>query len=101
MKINDYVSGKVNGAYAGETSRADFKDRPKSGEQTSENGKDVVQLSERSREVARVRELVQSAPEVRAEKVAEVKARVESGEYEVPDETVAGNMIKNHIVDVV
>ena len=43
----------------------------------------------------RAREAIRNEPDVRADKVAEVKERIKSGKYEVDAERLAGNMI-NH-----
>lgn len=44
---------------------------------------DRVTLSEGAREFARIMDAVQSAPDTRADRVADLKARIESGTYEV------------------
>lgn len=54
---------------------------------------DSVTLSADARALASAREAVQSAPDVRADKVSEIKQRVDSGTYEVPASVLARNMI--------
>ena len=64
-------------------------------EQTQEAAKkDTVSLSDRSRLIARATEIVQNSPDVRVEKVDELKARISAGTYNVSGQTVAESMIK-------
>jgi negative regulator of flagellin synthesis FlgM len=65
-----------------------------------EKGGDVVQLSERARLAARATELAQSAPEVRQEKVADLKARLSAGTYNVSGQVVAEAVINKSITEV-
>jgi negative regulator of flagellin synthesis FlgM len=44
---------------------------------------DRVTLSEGAREFARLMQAVQEAPDVRADRVADLKSRIESGSYQV------------------
>lgn len=44
---------------------------------------DRVTLSEGAREFGRIMQAVQEAPDVRADRVAELKSRIESGSYQV------------------
>jgi negative regulator of flagellin synthesis FlgM len=55
---------------------------------------DKVNLSNRSKLIAKARELASSAPDVRAEKVADLTARIAANNYKVSSETVANSIIK-------
>ncbi len=95
MKINDFINGTKGSPYTGGASAPKDKEtaRAAEGQQAPVASGDKVQISARSREIARVGELVQNAPAVRAEKVAEVKTRVENGSYEVKAEDVAEKVL--------
>jgi negative regulator of flagellin synthesis FlgM len=54
---------------------------------------DKVEISERSRELSRALDEVNSTPEVRAERVAELKAKIEAGTYNVSAEDVAQSLL--------
>jgi negative regulator of flagellin synthesis FlgM len=54
---------------------------------------DKVNLSNRSKLIAKARELADSAPDVRAEKVADLTARIASNNYKVSAEQVADSII--------
>ncbi|MDR1109569.1 MAG: flagellar biosynthesis anti-sigma factor FlgM [Deltaproteobacteria bacterium] len=55
---------------------------------------DKVNISERSRLIAKARELASLAPDVRAEKVADLTARIASGTYKVSSGEVADSIIR-------
>lgn len=54
---------------------------------------DTVDVSGKAREIAEIVAAVQSIPEVRTEKVAEIKGLVESGKYVADPVKIAGRMI--------
>jgi negative regulator of flagellin synthesis FlgM len=55
---------------------------------------DKVNISDRSKLIAKARELASLAPDVRAEKVADLTARIAAGTYKVSSETVANSIIR-------
>lgn len=61
---------------------------------------DVVQLSGRSRLIARATELATNAPEVREEKVADIKSRLAAGTYNVSGRVVAESLLRHSITEV-
>ena len=54
---------------------------------------DSVTLSDSARSLAAARDAVQNAPDVREEKVAEIKQRVADGTYSVPARILARKML--------
>jgi negative regulator of flagellin synthesis FlgM len=54
---------------------------------------DTLEISDRSRELARARQAVEDAPDVRADKVAEIKQRLEDGTYSVSPELLARKLL--------
>jgi len=54
---------------------------------------DSVEISERARELARAQQAVEAAPDVRADKVAELKQQIEAGTYDVPAEALADKLL--------
>ncbi len=61
---------------------------------------DVVELSERSKLVARAQELAHGAPEVRQDKIDDIRFRLAAGTYNVSGRTVAEAMLKKSITEV-
>ena len=60
---------------------------------------DRVSLSPRSREFAAARRALEAIPDVRADKVAELKARIEAGTYRIVGTAVADKMIRDAFPD--
>lgn len=56
-------------------------------------GADTIEISEQARELARARQAVEDTSEVRLEKVAQIKQRVEDGTYSVPVELLAQKLL--------
>lgn len=54
---------------------------------------DSVEVSERARELSRAQEAVESAPDIRADKVARLKQQIAEGSYSVPAEMVADKLL--------
>lgn len=61
---------------------------------------DVVQLSDRSRLIARAQELAAGAPEVREAKINDLRQRIQAGTYNVSGQTVADSMLRKSITEV-
>jgi negative regulator of flagellin synthesis FlgM len=55
---------------------------------------DSVEISSRSRELARARQAVDAAPDVRADKVAAIKKRIEDGTYSVSPQALASKLLE-------
>ena len=84
-----------------ETSRAPERSTTTSGTQAQVAATDRVELSPRSKEMAKAAEALARTPEVRQQKVEELKAAVADGTYQVDEREVAQKMILNMLEDVV
>ena len=62
-------------------------------------GGDCVALSPRAMEMNKAKSLLDNVPEVRGEMVVRLKADIDSGEYSVDSEKVAGKMIERVLQD--
>lgn len=60
---------------------------------------DRVSLSAQARELAAARQAIKAMPEVRADKVAEVKARLENGTYAVDADDIAAKMLTESLIN--
>jgi len=58
------------------------------------SGKDKATLSEGARALAKAYAALDEAPEIRQERVAELRKQIESGNYEVPFEEVVKRLVK-------
>ena len=57
---------------------------------------DSLEVSEREQELARAQRAVEAAPDVRSDKVAQLKKQVEEGAYNVPTELVADKLLETN-----
>jgi len=62
---------------------------------------DRVEISRRSREVQKVREVVESVPDIRDARVNEVKKAIEDGTYNVRGEAIAEDILKRSLIDII
>jgi negative regulator of flagellin synthesis FlgM len=63
-------------------------------------GPDKVDLSAESKEMKKIYDVLAATPETRAERVAELKKLVETGQYQVKSEDVADKMVKDFILEL-
>jgi negative regulator of flagellin synthesis FlgM len=54
---------------------------------------DTVEISAESRDLARAQEAVEAAPDVRADKVEQIKQSIADGTYSVPPEALARKLL--------
>ncbi|MCD6505966.1 flagellar biosynthesis anti-sigma factor FlgM [Candidatus Poribacteria bacterium] len=65
----------------------------------SDRKTDVVELSPAVKEVDRAKEMAQTMPEERAEKVEQIRNQIENGLYRIQPEKIAQKMIE-HAIDI-
>jgi len=59
-----------------------------------------VSLSSAARDIQQAKKAIEELPDVREEKVRELKDQIETGRYDVGGEKIAGKMIGESILDV-
>ncbi|MFP3153735.1 flagellar biosynthesis anti-sigma factor FlgM [Lachnospiraceae bacterium ZAX-1] len=64
--------------------------------ETSIGGRDEVQISQVGRDYQIAKQAVEQSPDIRNDKVAQVKARVESGQYNVGYGEFAAKLIERY-----
>jgi negative regulator of flagellin synthesis FlgM len=60
----------------------------------------IVNLSTVSKEVQTAKEIIASEPDVREDKVSELKARIESGNYTIDNKAVADKMVDSFMDEI-
>ncbi|MFO7738215.1 MAG: flagellar biosynthesis anti-sigma factor FlgM [Desulfatiglandaceae bacterium] len=60
---------------------------------------DKVVLSPEVKRIQEAKKLLSSVPDIREEKVAQIKARIESGTYQVEEKELAKKMIKESLLN--
>lgn len=101
MKIDSLKPFVNKDAQAADSRRekpaADASGEPRAGE----TGRgDVVRLSDRARLIASAQELAGQAPEVREDRVNDLRERINAGTYSVSGKVVAESMLKKSITEV-
>jgi negative regulator of flagellin synthesis FlgM len=56
---------------------------------------DKMQISDKAKDIIQSKKELQKRPEVRTEKVATLKERIENGSYKVDSEKIAAKILKN------
>jgi negative regulator of flagellin synthesis FlgM len=53
-------------------------------------------ISSKAKEFAKAQTVASSAPDVREEKIAELRKRIAAGKYKIDDDAIAGRMVDEH-----
>jgi negative regulator of flagellin synthesis FlgM len=67
---------------------------------TAVKPEETVDLSTKAKDIQQAKSALSSVPDVREQKVAELKSQVEQGAYKVSGEKIAEKMVGESIVDI-
>jgi negative regulator of flagellin synthesis FlgM len=67
---------------------------------TAVKPEEKVDLSTKAKDIQQAQNALSSVPDVREQKVAEIKSQVQQGTYNVSGEKIAGKMVGESIVDI-
>jgi negative regulator of flagellin synthesis FlgM len=95
MRIDNVNAGGVNFQQPEKTKEKTGEG--KSGEILGQN--DQIDLSGAARDIGRLQMEVSKLPDVRPDRVEEVKNAINAGTYDVKGDAVAGKLLKDAIVD--
>ena len=102
MKIDgsNEINTHVRKSVFTETKRPD--DKTSSTKQAKEAGAEdaIVEFSEKSKDIQRIQQILQSQPDVRSDKVKAIKEKIEKGTYEIDFEDTAGKIIRSFFDDM-
>ena len=59
---------------------------------------DTVVISDAAKRIQEAQKQIQAIPDVRAEKVAEIRNQIENGTYQINADQIAGKMIKESLM---
>lgn len=104
MRVNQAGTGAVqNGDVASakktdKTGKADAASRAKASATTADGAPSArAEISARAKELAKAKDVASKTPDVREEKIAELKKRIASGQYQVDSNAVADRMVAEHL----
>ena len=109
MRVNQSSSNQVQGTDTKRTGKAgaasetkDTKKADRSGVAGTAPGADALKsdISTRGKDFARAREVAGGTPDVREDKIAELKKRISEGSYKVDAQAVADRMVNEHMAEL-
>ncbi|MEN9724022.1 MAG: hypothetical protein RJB38_2008 [Pseudomonadota bacterium] len=62
-----------------------------------DSGATKAEISSKAKDLAKAKEVAGQAPDVREDKIAELKARIAAGKYEVNAQAVADRLVDEHL----
>ena len=105
MKISDIQQQANAMQYVNQTNQQNPPEKKQALQEADDRSKpsstDKVELSAESKEMQKIYEVLKSTPDVRAEKVSELKKQVQEGSYQVDSGAVAEKMIKESLLDLI
>lgn len=100
MKITDIKQGSNAIQYVNQANQQEKNSSPNE-IRSKETSVDKVELSVQSKELSKkINDVLEMTPEVRADRVTDLKAAIQEGRYKVDSEAVADKMIRQSIIDV-
>ena len=91
---NREVSGAKKSDRAASTKRADRTDKSGSVDSSADVS---MNISTRAKEAAKAKEIAASTPDIRAEKIAELKRKIAAGKYNIDENAIADRMVNEHV----
>ena len=103
MKISDIHQQANTMQYVNQAnpSKQSEKQQPSQEVRDKPLSTDKVELSVRSKEMQKINDDLQMTPDLRAEKVSDLKKLIQEGKYEVDNNALAGKMIKESILELI
>ncbi len=102
MKVNQSSSNsvqstEVSGTSHAERLRAIKEKKAQTAHQGQANDGATAQISTRAKEFSKAKEAAASAPDVREQKIAELKKKISDGKYKVDAGAIADRLVDEHI----
>jgi negative regulator of flagellin synthesis FlgM len=96
MKLTDVISQVRTDTKVGVKKAREAEQAPASAGETSG---DKVEISNGTKDMQKMREILANTPAVRTEMVATLKRQIANGEYQVPSREVADRMLSSLLAD--
>ena len=98
MEIHNNQSIGID-AYVNQVHDKNKTDAPEDKPQTMSAKSDTVVISDAARRIQDTRRQLDEIPDVREDKVAQLRNQIQNGSYEIDAEKIAGNMIKEGLLN--
>jgi negative regulator of flagellin synthesis FlgM len=86
-------------AYVNQVQDKDKVDATSEQPEKQQTKADTVVLSDTAKKVQEAQKQIETIPDVREDKVAQLKEQVENGTYEMDEEKIAGKIIKDSLLN--
>ncbi|CCU80832.1 hypothetical protein HSACCH_02347 [Halanaerobium saccharolyticum subsp. saccharolyticum DSM 6643] len=87
MKINNIKAGKIEQYYQ------QLKQKQNKAAKNSKN--DQIKISSQAKGILTAKAELKNRPQIRTDKVADLKAKLENGNYQIDSKKIAEKMLKN------
>ena len=102
MRVNPGVSQNIQGTATEGLKKSEQAAKPERARQAEEVAKTRgipnpgAEISDKAKDMAKAYSVASATPDVREDRIAELKKRIASGEYKVDSDKVADKMIGDH-----
>ena len=99
MKIDSERSPVNLEAYIKSSQESESVSQSPRKEQGGASPTESVKLSHTAKEIQKIREIVEATPEIRTDKVGQLKREIETGSYSVNADKIAERMLRESLID--
>ena len=99
MKIDSDRSLVNLEAYIKSSQESDGVSQSLRKEQGGASPTESVKLSQTAKEIQKIREIVEATPEIRSDKVGQLKREIEAGSYSIDADKVAERILRESLID--
>lgn len=97
-KITDMSAQSIQQYQKGENAK---KDAEQTVAATSSTVSEKVNLSTKAKDIRHIKQILDQVPEVREDKISELKSKINSGTYTVQSDKIADKMAAESLIDII
>ncbi len=86
-------------AYVNQVQEKDKVDAASEQPEQQQNKSDTVELSNAAKDIQEAQKQLEAIPDVREDKVAELKEQIENGTYEIDEQKIADKMLTDSLLN--
>lgn len=100
MKLNDIINKDTSSQMIQQYQRGEKLNQPVENKSVSPAATEKVDISERAKDIQQARNIIAGTPDVREDKIKELKAQVDQGIYKVNTDKLAKKMVNESLIDI-
>ena len=97
MKISDQNASVNIDAYINQVKKNQEADPSVEATGQENRKQDSVELSQTAKELQAARKIIEQVPEIRTDKVAQLKAQIENGTYDIDSDKIAEKLLQESL----